>query len=199
MFLRSVVDGRLPPNWWKLPGHAVTLSKVAFPLAYRYFQSNRTFHPSNSAVLFRVTSEQLPVRESRIMLRTERDALDMPLVDVNWKVDGSELETIAFFAERVRGALRDADVAELSLDPKLEARDPAFLADAADTYHQMGGSRMGKNAADGVVDSDLRVYGSKNLYVAGAAVIPSSGFANCTLTAISLGLRLCDHVTNRPN
>ncbi len=199
MFLRSVIDGKLPPNWWKLPGHALTLSKVAFPLAYRYFKANRTFHPSNSAVLFRVTSEQLPVRESRISLRRERDALDMPLVDLDWKIDGRELETIAFFAERVRNGLRDAGVADLSLDPKLQARDPAFLAEAADTYHQMGGSRMGRNATDGVVDGDLRVFGSANLYVAGAAVIPSSGFANCTLTAISLGLRLCDHVTSLPN
>lgn len=199
MFLRSVVDGRLPPNWWKLPGHALALSKIALPLAYRYFQANRTFHPSNSAVLFRVTSEQVPVRESRISLRQEKDALDMPLVDLDWKIDGSELETIAFFAERVRDGLRDAGVAELSLEPKLEARDPAFLAEAADTYHQMGGSRMGATAEEGVVDSDLRVHGSANLYVAGAAVIPSSGFANCTLTAISLGLRMCDHLAASPN
>ncbi len=199
MFLRSVLDGRLPPKWWKLPGHAVALSRIAVPLAYRYFRSNRTFHPSDAAVLFRVTSEQRPLRDSRITLREERDSLDMPLVDVNWKIDGSELETIAFFAERVRDALRNADVADLALEPGLVARDPAFLANAADTYHQMGGARMGKTPADGVVDEDLCVYGSANLYVAGAAVIPSSGFANCTLTAISLGLRLCDHITSPLN
>jgi choline dehydrogenase-like flavoprotein len=184
----------LPPNWWQLPGHALALAKVLGPLAYRYFHDNRTFHPSGSDILFRVTSEQLPQRDSRITLRHERDALEMPLVDVNWKVDGVELETIAYFSEQVRDALKKAGIADLELEKTLVARDPAFMADASDTYHQMGGARMGRDAGDGVVDSNLGVYGVTDLYVAGAAVMPSTGFANCTLTAISLGLRLCDHM-----
>lgn len=194
LFLRSVRDGRLPPNWWQLPGHALALAKVLGPLAYRYLHDNRTFHPSGSAILFRVTSEQLPQRDSRITLQRERDALGMPLVDVNWKVDGVELETIAYFSEQVRDALKKAGIADLELEKTLVARDPAYLADASDTYHQMGGARMGRDAGDGVVDTDLRVHGVADLYVAGAAVMPSTGYANCTLTAIALGLRLCDHM-----
>ena len=57
-------------------------------------------------------------------------------------------------------------------------------------------ARMSATPADGVVDRDLRVHGSKNLYVAGAATFPTTGFANPTLTAISLGLRLSDHLIN---
>jgi choline dehydrogenase-like flavoprotein len=194
LFLRSVRDGRLPPNWWQLPGHALALAKVLAPFAYRYFHDNRTFHPSGSTVLFRVTSEQLPQRDSRITLQRERDALEMPLVEVNWKVDGAELETIAYFSEQVRDALKKAGIADLELEKTLVARDPAYMADASDTYHQMGGARMGRDAGDGVVDRNLRVHGVADLYVAGAAVMPSTGFANCTLTAIALGLRLCDHL-----
>jgi choline dehydrogenase-like flavoprotein len=194
LFLRSIRDGKLPPNWWQLPGHAFALAKVLVPFAYRYFHDNRTFHPSGSSILFRVTSEQLPQRDSRITLRNERDALDMPLVDVNWKVDGSELETIAYFSEQVRDALKKADIADLELEKTLVARDPAYMGGASDTYHQMGGARMGRHAEDSVVDPNLRIHGVRDLYVAGAAVMPSTGFANCTLTSIALGLRLCDHL-----
>ncbi len=194
LFLRAVRDGRLPSNFWQLPGHALSLAKVLLPFAYRYFHDNRTFHPSSSSVIFRVTAEQLPLRDSRITLRQECDALDMPLVDLNWKVDGSELETIAYFSERVRDTLKKAGIADLKLEEALVARDPAYLATASDTFHQMGGARMGHDAKNGVVDGNLRVHGISNLYVAGAAVMPSTGFPNVTLTSIALGLRLCDHL-----
>jgi len=196
LFLKSILSGKLEPGFWKMPLHAVALWKVALPLAYRYVRSNRTFHPSSSAILLRVTAEQIPLRESRITLRAERDALNMPMVDLHWAVDGGELESIAYFAERVRDSLVKADIADIRLDPALVARDPAYLASAEDTYHQMGGARMGRTARDGVVDVNLGVHGVEGLHVAGAAVMPSSGFPNCTLTAIALGLRLCDHLTS---
>ncbi len=196
LFLRSIRDGRLPANAWKIPGHAIALSRIAIPFIARYLRANRTFHPSNAAILFRVTVEQIPQRESRITLRSQRDALDMPMVDVNWTVDGREVETIAYFAQRVRDALRAARLADIHLDPKLLAHDRAYLDTASDTYHQMGGARMGADESDGVVDDNLAVFGISDLHVAGAAVFPSTGFANCTLTAIALGLRLCDHLVH---
>jgi choline dehydrogenase-like flavoprotein len=53
---------------------------------------------------------------------------------------------------------------------------------------------MAARADDGVVDAELRVFGTANVYVAGAATFPSGSFANPTLTALALALRLADHL-----
>jgi choline dehydrogenase-like flavoprotein len=55
-------------------------------------------------------------------------------------------------------------------------------------------ARMANTPAEGVVDRELKVFGTRNLYVAGAAVYPTTGFANPTFTAIALGLRLADAI-----
>ena len=46
----------------------------------------------------------------------------------------------------------------------------------------------------GVVDADGRVHGTHNLFIAGASVFPTAGFANPTLTIVALALRLADHL-----
>jgi choline dehydrogenase-like flavoprotein len=49
----------------------------------------------------------------------------------------------------------------------------------------------------GVVDPDWRVHGLANLYVAGAAVFPTAGCANPTLTLVAMSLRLSDHLKTK--
>lgn len=51
--------------------------------------------------------------------------------------------------------------------------------------------------SDGVVDPDCRVHGTRNLYMAGGSVMPSSGRANPTLTIVALSVRLADHLKTR--
>ena len=58
----------------------------------------------------------------------------------------------------------------------------------------MGTTRMHADARRGVVDSNCRVHGLANLHVAGAAVYPTAGRANPTLTLVALSLRLSDHL-----
>jgi len=60
--------------------------------------------------------------------------------------------------------------------------------------HHLGTTRMSDNPRDGVVDSNCRVHGMTNLYVAGSSVFPTGGHANPTLTLIALTLRLADHL-----
>lgn len=194
LFIRSVMSGKMPSNISQLPVYIFGLWKVLLPLVVRYVHSNRAFNPTDGGVDYVLTVEQLPTTKSQIRLRPETDALGLPKVEVDWRLDGGEIATMAEFAETTRRVLADRGLADLTIDERLLARDPAFLDTALDYYHQMGGARMSDCAENGVVDYNLRVFGSENLYVAGAAVYPSTGFGNPTYTAMAMSLRLCDHL-----
>jgi choline dehydrogenase-like flavoprotein len=60
--------------------------------------------------------------------------------------------------------------------------------------HHLGTTRMSDSPENGVVDSNCKVYGISNLYIAGSSVFPTGGHANPTLTLIALTLRLADHL-----
>jgi choline dehydrogenase-like flavoprotein len=53
---------------------------------------------------------------------------------------------------------------------------------------------MAESETSGVVDPDLRVHGTPNLFFAGGSVFPTSGRANPTLTIVALSIRLADHL-----
>jgi choline dehydrogenase-like flavoprotein len=60
--------------------------------------------------------------------------------------------------------------------------------------HHMGTSRMSTDPKRGVVDSDSRVHGIANLYVAGSSVFPTYGASNPTMNLVALTLRLAAHL-----
>jgi choline dehydrogenase-like flavoprotein len=60
--------------------------------------------------------------------------------------------------------------------------------------HAMCTTRMAETEATGVVDSDLKVFGTDNLYILSNAVFPSGAAVNPTLTLVALGHRFADHL-----
>jgi choline dehydrogenase-like flavoprotein len=53
---------------------------------------------------------------------------------------------------------------------------------------------MATGPETGVCDRNGEVFNTPGLYIAGAAIFPTSSFANPTLTLIALSLRLADHL-----
>ena len=53
---------------------------------------------------------------------------------------------------------------------------------------------MHVNPKFGVVNSDCRVHGINNLFIAGSSVFPTRGYANPTLTIVALPIRLADKI-----
>lgn len=194
LMIRALRRGRIPDDLSKLPSHIFTLARFIVPLAYRYVKANRIFSLSDGGILLRLMSEQWPDVNSTISLCEKRDALGLPTVVLDWNIADRQMESLSRFAEYTANALKKRGLAEVKIAPLLAARNPDFLRSADDGFHQMGGTRMASTASEGVVDSNLRVFGTNNLYVAGAAVFPTTGFANPTFTAIALGLRLADHL-----
>ena len=63
----------------------------------------------------------------------------------------------------------------------------------------MGGTRMGTSTKNSVVDKNLKVHDTKNLFISGSSVFVSSGHAYPTLTITQLSLKLADHLYNLIN
>lgn len=197
MFLRSLREGGLPIAWTQLPQHALAVLQTAAPLAVRYFRDRRSFKPSDAEVSLVLNCEQLPNKQSCIELSDDRDALGMRRLRVRWAIGGRELETFRAFSRSISTGLERAQLAQVRIDERLQDLDPSFLEGVHDAVHQMGTTRVGSSSSDGFVDSNLTVFGVENMYLAGATVFPSTGFANPTFTAIALALRLCNWLEGR--
>jgi choline dehydrogenase-like flavoprotein len=91
--------------------------------------------------------------------------------------------------DRARGVL-------LAWLPRLGARGVHELEVAWSRHHQ-GACRMGRSPAASVVDADLKVHESPNLYVCGSEVFVTGGAMQPSLTIAALALRLADHLTGR--
>ena len=76
---------------------------------------------------------------------------------------------------------------------RLGARGVHELEVAWSRHHQ-GACRMGRSPATSVVDADLRVHGTSNLYVCGSEVFVTGGAMQPSLTIVALALRLADHL-----
>ena len=63
------------------------------------------------------------------------------------------------------------------------------VSDGSYLDHPAGGCRMGNDPAASVCDSHGRTHDHENLFVSGAATLPTGGCTNATLTFVALTLR----------
>jgi choline dehydrogenase-like flavoprotein len=61
-------------------------------------------------------------------------------------------------------------------------------------HHPMGGTRMGTDPAESVVDPNLQTHDLDNLYISGGGVFVTAGAANPTLTIMALSLKAADSI-----
>jgi len=66
-----------------------------------------------------------------------------------------------------------------------------------DGHHTSSTCRMGKDPTEGVVDADLKVFGTDNLYVCSNAVHPTCAAVNPTLTLVAVTLKLTDYLLSQ--
>ena len=139
--------------------------------------------------------EQAPNPLSRVTLSSERDALGVPRVQLDWQLTELDKNSIRRFYEVVGREAGRSGVARVQLHEWLmEEGFPSFLSGG---WHHMGTARMAANPNEGVVDPDCKVNGIGNLYVAGSAPFPTGGAVNPTLSLVALTLRLSDHLKDK--
>jgi choline dehydrogenase-like flavoprotein len=135
-----------------------------------------------------VRAEQSPMRDCRITLTDEVDALGMPRAALDWRItrdDDVQMRSAMVVLGRELGA---AGLARLWVPG--DASRFAWRQDPGG--HHMGATRMGRDPAVSVVDATCRTHDVRNLYIAGASVFTTGGDSNPTLTIVALAHRLAD-------
>ncbi len=143
-------------------------------------------HLHRDRVSIDAMTEVEPRRANRFEWRAASGATGAPSLGFRFALSDLDRRTIARALEVQRRLVR------------------AFLPPGAEEpgvertwFHPAGSCRMAADPALGVVDPACRVFGADNVYVAGAAVFPSAGSGNPTLTLVALALRLADELTRR--
>nr|WP_294529676.1 GMC family oxidoreductase [uncultured Rhodopila sp.] len=139
-------------------------------------------------------AEQVPNPDSRITLGQKTDRFGNRQVRVDWRYTALDIETVARSFELLRADLAERQTASLTLAANEPDIETVVRRDGAYGGHHIGTARMGASPATGVVDSNGKLFGVNNLYIAGSAVFPTSSQANPTLTIVATALRLADHL-----
>lgn len=140
--------------------------------------------------------EHLPSYDNRVWLTNETDELGMKRLGIKLTFSDSEIDGVRSAHEHWDRYLTDTGIGELLyLDSDV---DEAIRRRMGGGFHQTGTTRMSATSSDGVVDRNLCVYGTSNVYVASGSTFVSSGHANPTFMIVAFAVRLASHLAVHP-
>lgn len=164
--------------------------------AYLYFLKKRripglVLPTRNASFSLWYQAELTPNRDSRVMLDNDLDACGMRRIVMDFHYNEIDISGIVKAHQLLDRHFRRNEVGYLHFhrdDVEADIREQLEPAGG----HLMGTTRMADDPKHGVVDSQCRVFGTHNLFVAGSAVFPTSSHVNPTLTIVALAVRLAD-------
>lgn len=138
-----------------------------------------------------VNAEQIPDEVNAVTLTDTPDADGLRQIKVHWRLAGQDVDSLLRTMHVMRQAFAQSGCAMLELGDGIEDQ---IRASTPVGGHHIGTARMADSPSQGVVDRHCRVHGLDNLHLAGAAVFPTCGHANPTLTIVALSVRLAERL-----
>lgn len=135
-------------------------------------------------------AEQVPVPHNRMELAGDRDTLNIHYQYTDHDVD-SVIRAHALLDQWLRQC-RCGELIYWFPRPELPA---AIRAMSIDGLHQVGTTRIAKTSATGVLDENLKIWGTSNLYVCSSSAFPTSSQANPTFLLGAFAVRLAHHLS----
>jgi len=169
------------------------LLKKALCIAPNFIKNKININKKSDLYEFRLNlhQEQEPEINNKISLSQKRDPFGIPLVKINWKMSSKLKKTATKNLIEFGNFLISEDIGRISIKDEVFYEKNFKVQNGA---HQMGGTRSGQDFTKSVVDKDLKVHFSKNLFISGSSVFTTSGSCHPTYTIVLLSLRLGDHI-----
>jgi choline dehydrogenase-like flavoprotein len=175
-------------------GMAKDLGSVGPALYWRIRYKQMYFSPAME-LFADARIEQTPSSRSRLTLSKQRDELGAPMLQMDWRktaLDSHTLRSVLLRARRFWQStfLHATSPIAWSVDPDQEN----LIEQTTDTRHPAGTARMGADPRTSVVNPRLACHAVPNIFVASAAVFPTSGSTNPTLTIMQIACRAAESI-----
>jgi hypothetical protein len=141
--------------------------------------------------------EENPTENNKIVLDKKKDKFGIPMTKLFYKKSKHTLKTAKLFMEEFGNLCRKNDLGRIAIKDSIYNLEE--YEDLGGAYHHLGGTRMGINKFDSVVNKDLKVHDVNNLYVSGSSNFTTGGYTNPTLTIIQFSIRLAEKISERLN
>jgi choline dehydrogenase-like flavoprotein len=132
--------------------------------------------------------EELPNPDNRVVLASEKDEFGFPLARINHAYDQDAV-----------GVWQQACDEGLLIAKAAGAKESWALRAAPPTIHMVGGTAMGRSAADSVTNGYGQTHEIPNLWIAGVTLFPTEGAVNPTYTMYAASLRAAEHLAENWN
>ena len=137
-------------------------------------------------------AEQIPDEQNRMELGPDGETLI-----IHYRVTEADAAGVVKAHEIFDQELQACGAGKLEYWFPQNDRISAIQAMSKDGVHQSGTTRISDSPDTGVVDSNLKVWGTTNLYVCSSSVFPTSGQANPTFFLGVCAVRLAAHLSSQ--
>ena len=169
---------------------------VGMTVWQRYLGSRKApgvaFRSAQNCYALEFNGEQAVNPDSRVSLGAAQDRFGMLRLRIDWRSSSIDIETIKHAYKMLADRFRETRAGRL--DYSADRLVDRVKAAGAYGGHHIGTARMSKHPNGGVVNAKGAVHGFRNLYICGAATMPTSGQANPTLTVLALAYQLAAHL-----
>jgi hypothetical protein len=186
------VSGHLRNVISQVPGSLTTPASVFFrryclkrklPGIFLYNRSNRYalhFH-----------AEQCPDPQNRMMLGADGETLE-----IFYRLSDDDVDSVIRCHQLLDAWLRKCGCGQLDFWFGRDELPSAIRGMSRDGIHQSGTTRIADSPEKGVVDRNLRVWGTSNVYVCSSSAFPTSGQANPTFFLGAFAVRLAHYLAS---
>lgn len=139
--------------------------------------------------------EEEPTENNKIILDEEKDKSGIPMVKLLYKKSHYSLKTAKLFLEEFGNLCLKDDLGRIAIKDSIYNLEGFKILGAS--CHHMGGTRMGIEKFNSVVNKDLKVHNINNLYINGSSSFVTGGYTNPTFTIVQLAVRLAEKIKER--
>lgn len=158
---------------------------------FRFIDHTRFFSFNSKKFVVRAFFDQQSLSANRVTLSQKTSKEGLPLAKVDYTFNENDWNEVEKFINLFSKELRDLNIGEL------EYKRPSNDKFTGMHSHFLGGTRMGIDSTNSVVDENLKVHEFNNLYVSGPSTFPSFGYANPFYSIAAISLRLADYLKGK--